>query len=686
MGATGMPDSKPTNPRSLKIFPRNLTARADSIVRGNPTNSRPDAAVENCFPGLEIDIRNIEQNFIKGLHFEYHRDDGAILTRVTLDEHQQLSGLKEEDWLVTDSATGTKQPRLYLWGVLGRTAPQEIKPLFFSLRGQSGSEVFRRVRDLLPGRVAIVFGPVPGFNNSNPEGVRNNPDGTAERLITKTYAASNERERFITVRDKSNNLQFAVFSQERNPYFSEDGVLDVDSYAPGELTKTLCAPWIYDFRDCSCFYWSSNKPDLVESADGKSHFLNFMRKDRVSAPPPEDVAIYKTVDDNGILIPFRSKLELTYEDMIEGGWQTILPVVLNDRESVTFIPPPAPTVTRLLTREETIEELNYLATVEHALTVEYLYAYLSLKSPFGQLPNPASPEEVRIFSAAQEVLTIAVEEMRHFRWVNDLLFRLGQSPITDRATIIGAPPTPGDGRKAFAGKKFLNKAFALERLTPNTLQWFIDVEAPSQIANQQLDGMYVEILHSINEQRNMFPEADILLPIIKLIIDEGGGHYDRFLRVQELLKDISQDRYLHTFQNNPSTSQKALLTLCDGYYQSIVEAIKITFSLGNRSGGVLLKAAERTMHNLNEAAFVLTSQGYAPKFTLLSTGSQRKAFLPEEVQGVLDRRLSSLTTVLADVKSTGSQFEQTMADRHLRAIEELYQRMRMISRQEVTRP
>jgi hypothetical protein len=30
-------------PQQIKIFPRNLTARADYVVRGNPANSRPES-------------------------------------------------------------------------------------------------------------------------------------------------------------------------------------------------------------------------------------------------------------------------------------------------------------------------------------------------------------------------------------------------------------------------------------------------------------------------------------------------------------------------------------------------------------------------------------------------------------------------------------------------------------------
>src|SRR4051812_14112106 len=58
------------------IVPRNLTARAAHRVAGNPVTSRPDDAVGNCFPGLELDVRNLDRRFFPGLVFDFvARDD-----------------------------------------------------------------------------------------------------------------------------------------------------------------------------------------------------------------------------------------------------------------------------------------------------------------------------------------------------------------------------------------------------------------------------------------------------------------------------------------------------------------------------------------------------------------------------------------------------------------------------------
>ena len=57
-------------------------------------------------------------------------------------------------------------------------------------------------------------------------------------------------------RDDGGAVQAAVLVADRARYLDEDGVIDPDVYLPGELTRSLCAPWQYDFRDCGCFYWA----------------------------------------------------------------------------------------------------------------------------------------------------------------------------------------------------------------------------------------------------------------------------------------------------------------------------------------------------------------------------------------------------------------------------------------------
>ena len=64
------------SPMTDKIFPRNLTARAERRIAGNPDNTRLESGVANCFPGLEFDHRNLDRRFFPGLVFDFNSNSG----------------------------------------------------------------------------------------------------------------------------------------------------------------------------------------------------------------------------------------------------------------------------------------------------------------------------------------------------------------------------------------------------------------------------------------------------------------------------------------------------------------------------------------------------------------------------------------------------------------------------------
>jgi hypothetical protein len=129
----------------------------------------------------------------------------------------------------------------------------------------------------------------------------------------------------VTGSDNSGALRYAVLCRDRARYLDRDGVIDPEAYPPGELTKTMCAPWVYDFRDCYCFYWASNKPDVVqdrhEPVRDVGRYVNFLRRNRSDRSP--DTVCWSE----------RRQAELTYADLVQGGWHDKLPIVLDDRET-----------------------------------------------------------------------------------------------------------------------------------------------------------------------------------------------------------------------------------------------------------------------------------------------------------------------------------------------------------------
>ncbi|MFD5408930.1 ferritin-like domain-containing protein [Streptomyces nojiriensis] len=557
-----------------KLFPRNLTARADYVVRGNPAGTRPESGVDNCFPGLEFDQRNLDKAFFPGLSVDFQRGSGCRVVAVT-GGAAAAHGLNAADVDDPDSP-------LYIWALCGRTTVDqtESQAPVIDCSGLDGLDVWRRVHDLLPGRIAVLVGPGPGRWS---EGA----------LAVGDINVLRRNDAGFVRRGPNGGFKVAVLVADRARYLDPDGVIDPDVYQPGDLTRSLCAPWQYDFRDCGCFYWAASKPDVTSSSDGSVPQMNFLRRDRTPVPDLDTDAA-DAASPRGV----RTGLEFTYPGLIS-DWN-VLPVVLNDREGDTK-GVPAPSTVEPLSRAVVIKRLKTLATVEHALCVEYLFAHYSLNAP---MRLPANPSDLtrKVYAAAQEVFAVAVDEMRHLRWVNEALGTLGEPVVLGRASTIDR-----DGAHDFA----------LRPLDDAQLQWFIDVEAPSQQVDTGVDGMYVQLHETLVKRPDLFPESERLAHLIKLIIDEGGDHFNRFTAVKGHLAEFTTSQYLRDLgPGDGSALHTQLLELGDLYYAMLLGALQPTFALGDSAGGVLIEQSRRTMANLHEVNHMLAARGVAPRFTL----------------------------------------------------------------------
>src|SRR5262249_1318232 len=245
---------KAMEPGDDKIFPRNLTARAAYRVAGNPDTTRPEDSVSNCYPGLDTDVRNLDRRFFPGLVFEFvaRRDTdrpytepmryGALLAYVdhwgdpdlqpqyllTLPDNvrKEIQDLSTDLLKMLRGAQGDalRKNEWYLDWIeqhgkritMDRLDTTPATPL-------DGLFVWRLVRGLEPGPVTI---------------------GLVRRDTRETMVLKGWRRRFT------------------HPV---TGVLS-GAYQAGELLQSLCSPWQHDFRDCSCHYWATNRPDVVFGA------------------------------------------------------------------------------------------------------------------------------------------------------------------------------------------------------------------------------------------------------------------------------------------------------------------------------------------------------------------------------------------------------------------------------------
>jgi hypothetical protein len=77
----------------------------------------------------------------------------------------------------------------------------------------------------------------------------------------------------------------------RPVFENESAMISTALAKPGELTQGLCSPWQNDYRECSCYYWASARPDfvnVVSTPSGASAGDNWMQKTRTGDYVPDD--------------------------------------------------------------------------------------------------------------------------------------------------------------------------------------------------------------------------------------------------------------------------------------------------------------------------------------------------------------------------------------------------------------
>lgn len=228
-----------------KIFPRNLTARLAYQAAGNPVSSRLEDEVGNCFPGLGIDLRNLDRRFFPGLVFNFagrehreldpefpelygarlvsvedecdpdlHQPDPAAIALLAVFHSPVGRSLRQGEWFIDELEQGGKAIALYDRNSRGERIPMD------------GMAVWRIVRSLSPGRVGL-------------------------KLIRRDQTDADGQHPTVTLE-----------GWRRQFVHPQTGTLN-EVYQPGELVQSLCSPWQHDMRDCACMYWASNRPDIV---------------------------------------------------------------------------------------------------------------------------------------------------------------------------------------------------------------------------------------------------------------------------------------------------------------------------------------------------------------------------------------------------------------------------------------
>ena len=259
-----------------KIFPRNLTARAERRTAGNPDNTRLESGVANCFPGLEFDHRNLDRRFFPGLVFDFNSNSGpadlfrtgARLVQVDLADPDLAPGSASTDDRRKSGGRfecGTQRRRgEHAWHgqlVSGLDCAERAEDSTLDSAGRhrrAAGRAGRVATGALPGgwagsRDHAGAAAGHGFCWAGTAGCRGRTAPSAKTSPAPAPATPPPAPPPPTVTLTGWRRDFAN---------KVTGVLST-AYRAGELTQSLCSPWQHDFRDCACHYWASNHPDVV---------------------------------------------------------------------------------------------------------------------------------------------------------------------------------------------------------------------------------------------------------------------------------------------------------------------------------------------------------------------------------------------------------------------------------------
>jgi Ferritin-like len=531
-----------------KIFPRNLTARMAMAARctvGNPVTTRMESAVGNCFPGLEFDVRELDCRFFPGLVFQFVTK--PLYPAKDARPDQQGVFLYYTDWLL-DPMLPETSPEPWVQNLLDLYRTTLAKPAL--TEGQWYLDWIEQKSNRLS-----MTDPQGGYY-----------DGELAWRLVRSLEPDVELKIGLVRRDVPEPRPRYELVGRRRRYIDQSGMFD-EAYRPGELTQSMCNPWTHDFRDCACHYWASNHPDVVlhEPTPPRTPVTGWAQRLKSGAIYVDwlrrrDAA--STVAARGTIAQNRPYQIDHYE--MNQVWQT-LPFVVDGREiEGSYAPPegtpyePYPAPKHLVTELEKV-----LGPMELALAMQYLYALFSLLDPESDEAAgldsrwPTLRDDLR--AVRQYLLLIAVSEMTHLRWVNQILWELDRHGFYPgvrhyRPVVRWADQLPTGGSLT-----------ELEPLTPETLARFIELERPKG----GLLVAYGRCVATLRQEK--YPKH--LLEIALRIDGEGFAHYERFNEIRRILAPYNGTRdgypYLRSIVKATVRQTRRALNLFDDVRGSI---------------------------------------------------------------------------------------------------------------------
>jgi hypothetical protein len=244
------------------------------------------------------------------------------------------------------------------------------------------------------------------------------------------------------------------------------------------------------------------------------------------------------------------------------------------------------------TREQVLDELDFLATVEHALIVEYLSVQCALGHDLAAEQGGATTEALR--GLAHDLGNLAVSQMRHFKNVN-------------RALVDGDRPVQVERAGSIAG---------IELAPPSAAQLEGLVEREEHIASA-VDERYKRLRPAVESGTSVLEGR--LLGDVRSILDTCTNHARGVAGVRTVLHGLAPAEFLRaTRRETTDPFEKGLLSVADRTYGLLVDIVRewlgpVDFSA--ISVPPFPSWAQGAMDTLDEIHRLLVQRRLLPKFT-----------------------------------------------------------------------
>ena len=249
-----------------------------------------------------------------------------------------------------------------------------------------------------------------------------------------------------------------------------------------------------------------------------------------------------------------------------------------------------------LTRDEVLDELDFLATATHALIVEYRTLCCAFGNGLAADEGGTATDQGR--EAASTAATLALSRMFHLKSLNLNLVQAGRSPQLGRADAIASASVPEIP------------------LGPPTAQQLADFPAREDAIARAMDERYKRLEPAVTSAPVF--EGDLLENVRGTIVGEGSIHATGVASLRAVVGRTPPAELVIVTGREPADAfDERLLKVSDQGYGLTLAALGHQFGETDFfAAGTFRALATDVMLGLDDVHSLLVLRGLLPPFTL----------------------------------------------------------------------